>query len=321
MNSTAQAGPVVVKRSLGGADTLAGNTYSQENLCGFTQTRGRSHVHDFHNLPVPTTVANRASNTWEHEATVFRGPCAENPIFRNSASSPYWPLPPQPFSNAVAEDLAALRRQPTVPVPVPLEGEPVVPPEFLVRHDRLYLGEAEETLRRQTANRLMEHLPEMRQMTDERADRDSRTVLDELPWHQRYPAPDQGRLTPSFVPPANSSSVGFQYSGFSRVVPEESGFHRTPVDTSARLLQAYMFSSEPAFGTATPGYQASRVGTLMSEAPLAREMGPVGPVQGLMLGRYNVATRFEQETKNFSIGRNTLGPVLHSRSPLRYPGA
>jgi len=78
MNSTAQAGPVVVKRSLGGADTLAGNTYSQENLCGFTQTRGRSHVHDFHNLPVPTTVVNRASNTWEHEATVFRGPCAVN---------------------------------------------------------------------------------------------------------------------------------------------------------------------------------------------------------------------------------------------------
>lgn len=240
----------------------------------------------------------------------------------------------------------------------------MVPPELLVSHDKLYLAEAEQTLRHQTANRLMGHLPEMAEQTEERADRDSRSCLysdPNTPWHHHerayhHTSPGQS----SYVAPQDVSSAGMVYAGQDRarwgaeclkqaplawadawhpsvcdpngrkwVAGRDygdaehtgTGYSRTPVDTSSRMLQSYLFSAEPAFCTTTPGYQAAGVGDLASGCNLARSMGPVGPVQGLMHSRYNLASRFEQESKNLSLGRNALGPVCHSRSPTHYPGA
>jgi hypothetical protein len=197
-----------------------------------------------------------------------------------------------------------------------------------VKHDRLYLSQAEEELRRKTTERLMEHLPEMRQMAQEHESTmayptrvpgpPGRSAMESgetgLPWHTPPPAEQKEALSERFVSPVGETSVGFMQGG------EPTLWHRTPVDTSQRLLQTYLYSNEPAFCKDTPGFQASRVGHLMSEAPMAREMGPVGPVQGLMFGRYHSGAnaRFEHETKNFSIGRRPLGPMLHSRSPVTY---
>jgi len=345
------------------AKSTFGNTYPVQEYgpSGYAVSRVRSHHHDHANLPIPQSVKLTVTG----DGTKLEGPTEANPTFRNSASSPYWPLPPAPFCNAVVEDLAALRRQPTVPLCPPLEGDPLVPPEMLVRHDKLYLGEAEETLRRQTANRLMGHLPEMAQETEERADRDSRTCLasdPNTPWHHPEPVYQLPFQQGPYVVPKGvaSADAGMLYAGqdvarwgadslkqapprwadawhpavcdpngrkwvagrdYGNAEHQGTGYSRTPVDTSSRLLQSYLFSTEPAFCTTTPGYQASRVGDLASETNLARNMGPVGPVQGLMHSRYNLASRFEQESKNLSLGRNALGPVCHSRSPIHYPGA
>jgi len=289
-----------------------GKVYNQADRNGaphqarttYTNTRQRFHVHDYHGLPVPPnhpgatptlcppelhdgcdgSVANRE---WSYAPTAA-GP---HQGFRNSPSSPYWPLPPQPFCNELYEDLSHLKRPAVAVTPTPLEGEPLVPPEALgITHDRVYLAEAEHTLRRQTAERLMEHLPDLTQ--------------DWQAFHgfPRRPEAPEGYQPPGYHPvpfkaPAGVSEVGFAAG-------------RTPVDSSARLLASYMTSSEPSFGTTTPAYQAARIGTLSSEAPLLRDFGPVWPVQGVMYSRYTGVANHNQCTKNYSLGRNRTGPLF-----------
>jgi len=133
----------------------------------------------------------------------------------------------------------------------------------------------------------MEFLPELGR------DREVQRLKEETE-NRPPPPPEKGETLPRYVAPPGVAPVGF-----------EAG--RTPVDTSSRLLASYLSTAEPAFCVATPGYQAQRLGTLASEAPHPREMGPVAPVQGLMYSRYNCAARYAQSTKNLSIGRNRAG--------------
>jgi len=206
--------------------------------------------------------------------------------FFNSPSSYDWPLPPQPYSPSLYEDIASLDRAPSYPFPHALPGDVAPPPEAALPESGLYKANAEGTLRRQTANRLMEQLPEMKREQE----------LHHLKMQAHGYAPvmtgaagSQGgvrRASPGvrpwsgtglYIAPADVTSVGFQKYG-----PGTTQWQRTPVDTAGRLLRNYMTASEPAFMQEHPAYQAKRVGTLASEAPLSRTFGPCQPVQGLM---------------------------------------
>jgi len=184
--------------------------------------------------------------------------------------------------------------------------------------------EAEAKLRSSTVDRLIEVLPGTQKITDDHREYMDKATRDAAEKEQAIlrragilpqaagggEVKSRPSLQSQYIAPAGVSSVGFKPGS----TPLE--WHRTPVDTSARLLRSYLLSAEPAFCAETPGYQAQRVGTLHSEAPLCREMGPVAPVQGLMHGRYHLASRYAQDTKNLSVGRNPVGPMMNTWRPM-----
>lgn len=269
-------------------------------------SRVRPHTHDYHgaNAVLPAFKEMTFEERLKHAGSKDRP-------FLNSASSPYlfergYTYPPRPFDDTLYEDIAALERPPTLPFPIsaPLPGEAPVPPEVLAKESDLYLASAEGQLRRQTTERLVRMLPDLKR--DEQAHYVKLATTDYAPvmtaMAQETPEPPgrgSWRTTGLWVAPQGVASVGFVGE------PGTSRCERTPVDTSGRLLRNYLVASEPAFGVERVGHQAQRVGTLASEAPHRREMGPIGPVQGLKhhwASEHNAAARYAQETKNFSLG-------------------
>lgn len=279
---------------------------AQLNTAGRTMTRVRPHTHDYHgaNAVLPAFKEMSFEERLKHTGSRDRP-------FLNSASSPYlyergYTYPPRPFSDSLYEDIAALDRPPTLPFQfgAPLPGEAPPQPELLASEAELYQASAEGILRRQATERLTRMLPDLKR--DEEVHYMKLALTDYAPvmtqMAQEAPSPPgrgSWRTTGLWMAPPDVASVGFIGE------PGTPMSARTPVDTSRRLLRNYLTASEPSFGVERVGYQASRVGTLASEAPHRREMGPIGPVQGLKhhwASEHNAAARYAQETKNFSLG-------------------
>jgi len=280
-------------------------------------SRVRPHTHDYHG-------ANAVLPAFKEMTFEERLQCngsADRP-FLNSASSPYlyergYTYPPRPFPDALYEDITALERAPTLPFQfaAPLPGEHPLPPEALATEPELYLAAAESELRNRATQRLVRMLPDMKR--DEQAHYIKLATTDYAPVMTRM-AEERRTLELSAIgqDPSRQARASWRTTGLWKAPPNVAavGFvgepgtwmsERTPVDTSHRLLRNYIHASEPAFGVESAGYQARRVGTLASEAPHRREMGPIGPVQGLKhhwASEHNAAARYAQETKNLSLG-------------------